>query len=76
MVHSLLEPPLFGRLKEYDRILSAGAGGGFAFELQALVRRSLYLPLLEETETIFDVNARIRAFRHTVQPRARVPIPH
>jgi len=48
----------------------------FAFDLPAVVRQSLYLPLLEDTDSIFDVGARIRAFRHTVQPRPRVPIPH
>jgi len=48
----------------------------FAFELPALARQSLYLHLLEGTESIFDVDARIREFRHTVQPRLRVPIPH
>jgi hypothetical protein len=48
----------------------------FAFDLPALARRSLYLPLLEETESIFDVAARIRAFRETVRIRPRLPIPH
>jgi hypothetical protein len=48
----------------------------FAFDLPTLAKQSLYLPLLEETESIFDVAARIRAFRQTVQPRPRVPIPH
>jgi hypothetical protein len=48
----------------------------FAFELAAVAKQSLYLHLLEDTESIFDVGARIRAFRNTVQPRPRVPIPH
>jgi hypothetical protein len=48
----------------------------FGFELSVLARQSLYLRLLEDTESIFDVSARIRAFRQTVQPRPRVPIPH
>ena len=48
----------------------------FAFDLPALAKQSLYLPLLEDTESIFDVSARIRGFRHTVTPRSRVPIPH
>jgi hypothetical protein len=48
----------------------------FSFELQAVARRSLYLQLLEGTQTIFDVAALIRAFRHTVPARPRVPIPH
>lgn len=48
----------------------------FAFELAAVARQVLYLHLLEDTESIVDVGARIRAFRQTVQPRPRVPIPH
>jgi hypothetical protein len=48
----------------------------FAFELSAVARQSLYLDLLEDTESIFEIGARIRAFRHTVQTRPRVPIPH
>jgi len=48
----------------------------FAFELAAVARQSLYLHLLEDTESIFDVGARIRAFRSTLHTRPRVPIPH
>ena len=47
----------------------------FAFDLPSLAKQSLYLHLLEDTESIFDVGARISAFRHTVEPRPRVPIP-
>jgi hypothetical protein len=48
----------------------------FAFELPAVAKQSLYLHLLEDTESIFDVGARIRAFRQTVEARPRAPIPH
>jgi hypothetical protein len=48
----------------------------FAFDLPAVAKQSLYLHHLEGTESIFDVGLRIEAFRHTVQPRPRVPIPH
>jgi len=48
----------------------------FAFDRPAVARQSLYLHLLEDTETIFDVGTRIRAFRRSVQTRPRVPIPH
>jgi hypothetical protein len=48
----------------------------FGFELGALARRSLYLPLLEGTETIFQVAHRIEEFRATVTLRPRAPIPH
>jgi hypothetical protein len=48
----------------------------FAFELAAVACRSLYLPTLEGTETIVEVSARIEAFRDSVSPRPRLPIPH
>ena len=48
----------------------------FAFDLPSLAKQSLYLHLLEDTESIFEVGARIRAFRHTIERRPRVPIPH
>jgi hypothetical protein len=48
----------------------------FAFELEAVARRSLYLAELEDTETIFQVSARIEVFRHTVAIRPRRAIPH
>jgi hypothetical protein len=48
----------------------------FAFELEAVARRSLYLSQLEDTETIFEVAARIEAFRQTVEPRPRRALPH
>ena len=48
----------------------------FGFELAALARRSLYLDRLEGTETIFEVSARIEAFRNSVTPRPRRHIPH
>ena len=48
----------------------------FAFELAALAKQSLYLPLLEDTE----INLRrLRTSRRSgtrVEPRPRVPIPH
>jgi hypothetical protein len=49
----------------------------FGFELPALARRSLYLDQLEGTETIFEVSARIEAFRKSVEAtRPRRLIPH
>jgi hypothetical protein len=41
----------------------------FGFELAALARRSLYLDQLEGTESIFEVSARIEAFRSSVDAR-------
>ena len=49
----------------------------FCFELPALARRSLYLDQLEGTDTIFDVSARIEAFRNGVAAtRPARAIPH
>lgn len=48
----------------------------FAFELEAVVGQSLYLNMLEGSQTIFEVSARIEAFRHGVTPRPRKSIPH
>jgi hypothetical protein len=48
----------------------------FCFELPALARRSLYLDQLEGTETIFEVSARIEAFRDgagATRPRRAIP---
>ena len=42
-----------------------------------MARRSLYLEQLEGTESIFEVAARIEAFRESVvASRERRPIPH
>jgi hypothetical protein len=48
----------------------------FGFELAAVARHSLYLEQLEGTESIFEVSARIEAFRNGVSPRPRRHIPH
>lgn len=45
------------------------------FDLNALAEHSLYLKTLEDTETIFDVQLKIEAFRETVKPRQRRSIP-
>lgn len=47
----------------------------FAFDLPAVARQSLYLSELEDTETIWDVQARIEAFRRGVHVRPRRVIP-
>jgi hypothetical protein len=48
----------------------------FAFELEAVARRSLYLPRLEGTETLFEVSARIEGFRAGIETRPWRAIPH
>jgi hypothetical protein len=47
----------------------------WGFDLPAVANRSLYLPMLADTETIFEVSARIEAFRHGVAKRPRTTIP-
>ena len=48
----------------------------FAFDLAAVAAASLYLPLLEGTRSIFEVQARIEGFRKGVAIRPRRTIPH
>lgn len=48
----------------------------WAFDLPAVARRSLYLSSLRGSRTIFEVMARIEAFRHTLSHRPRSIIPH
>ncbi len=45
------------------------------FELKAVAERSLYLHLLEGTQSAFDVQAIIEGFRHDVPVRTRMTIP-
>jgi len=45
------------------------------FDLQLLARRSLYLNMLEGTESIFEVQARIEAFWNSVKSRDRRLLP-
>jgi hypothetical protein len=45
------------------------------FELGAVAERSLYLESLESTESIFEVQAHIEAFRQSVAIRPRSAIP-
>lgn len=48
----------------------------WTFDLEKVAARSLYLPTLEGTETIFEVSARIEAFRKQVAAKPRAAIPH
>jgi hypothetical protein len=48
----------------------------FGFDLNAVAERSLYLSLIEDTQTAFEVAARIEAFRHRVTTRPHRLIPH
>lgn len=45
------------------------------FDLGAVARHALHLPLLEGTETAFEVSARIEGFQRSVRLRERRPIP-
>jgi hypothetical protein len=48
----------------------------FTFDLPGVARRSGYLHLLEETDTIFQVSQVIERYRETIEPRPRRLIPH
>lgn len=48
----------------------------FGFDLPAVARRSLYLPMLSDTETMFEISSRIEAFREGIEHRPRRAIPH
>ncbi|MCB9657696.1 MAG: DUF1152 domain-containing protein [Sandaracinaceae bacterium] len=48
----------------------------FGYELDAVARRCVYLPLLKHTESIFDVSLVLEGFRHEVSLRPRRSIPH
>jgi hypothetical protein len=48
----------------------------FGFELAAVARRSLYLTQLEDTETVWDVVARIEAFRGNQRAKPWRDFPH
>lgn len=48
----------------------------FTFDLPVVAARSLYLPMLAHTETIFEVHAVIEAFRKGTSIRPRRTIPH
>jgi hypothetical protein len=53
------------------------SGDPLRFELAVVAKHSLYLPTLEDTDSIFDVGLRIQAFRQTLdKTRAWKLIPH
>jgi hypothetical protein len=72
----------FGDVQFTDRTASSELfinplmGLYWAFDLAAVARRSMYLPALEGTEDIFEVSARIEAFRRSIRARPRKIIPH
>jgi len=84
IVNGSIVSALEGRFGNYHRTVRTSSSKLFinplmclywSFDLAAVARRSLYLPLLEGTQTIFEVSLRIEAFRETVQARLREPIP-
>ena len=48
----------------------------FSFELDAVAKRNLYLEDIRDTQDVFEVSARIEAFRATIErrPYARIPV--
>ena len=45
------------------------------FDLGAVARQSLYLPILEGADTMFEVQARVEGFQKSVALRPRVTLP-
>lgn len=64
------------RTNSSELFISALMGLYFCFDLEAIARLSLYLDLLGQTDSIFQVSAIIEAFRHDVATRPRTVIPH
>jgi hypothetical protein len=84
IVNGSILSALEGRFGNYHRTVRTQASELFInplmslywhFDLELLAARSLYLQDLEATETIFQVNAIIEAFRHGVKARTRASIP-
>jgi hypothetical protein len=69
MTPSLLEPPLFSRLQRYDRILIAGAGGGF----DVYAGLPLFLALRRTGKQVFLANLTFTSLGET---DARYAAPH
>lgn len=64
------------RTNDSELFINPLMGLYFTFDLMGLVRHSLYLDRLADTESAFDVVAQIEDFREGVIPRPRRPIPH
>ncbi|MFT3843138.1 MAG: DUF1152 domain-containing protein [Myxococcaceae bacterium] len=63
------------RTQDSELFINPLMGLYFTFDLPSVVSRSLYLESLAETQTIFEVSARIEAFRHQVKQRPYRGIP-
>lgn len=68
--------PLSSRTAESELFINPLMSLYFAFDLDVLAGHSLYLRELEGTETMFEVSARIEAFRRRTKARPRRAIPH
>lgn len=85
IVNASIASAIEGKFGDYHRTSRTGTSTLFinplmsllwSFDLPAVARHSLYLPSLRGTHGIFDVMARIDAFRKTVAHRPRATIPH
>ncbi len=84
IVNGSIVSALEGRFGNFQRTERTGGSELFInplmamywhFDLTAVAERSLYLRMLEETETVFDVQLRIEAFQKAVKSRPRAIIP-
>lgn len=85
IVNASIASAIEGKFGNYHRTDRTGSSKLFinpmmsliwAFDLAAVSRASLYLPLLRGTQGIFEVMVRIEAFRKTIEHRPRTAIPH
>ncbi|MEW5740257.1 MAG: DUF1152 domain-containing protein [Myxococcota bacterium] len=85
IVNASLASAVEGHFGDYHRTRRTQGGVLFinplmsflwAFQLDAVARRSLYLSSLEGTQSIWDVAARIEAFRNATPCRPYTSIPH
>ncbi len=85
IVNASIASAIEGRFGDYHRVdrtrpstlfISPLMSMMWAFDLDSVARRSLYLHMLSETQTIWDVQSIIEAFRKNVKARPRSTIPH
>lgn len=85
IVNASIASAIEGRFGDFHRTFRASSSKLFisplmtllwAFDLESVARRNLYLDLLRETETNRDAVLAIEAFRETVSCRAQEQIPY
>jgi hypothetical protein len=85
IVNGSIASAIEGRFGDHQRTARTGASKLFisplmsllwAFDLATVARHNLYLDLLSQTETVWDVQLAVEAFHAVAGRRPREPIPH